>query len=226
MDLGLEVGDGHAWFWRRRPAHVIGWLGEEEGQQFALAAMIRVVRAAAGPRWIPRHIQLESATATWVSAIPELAACRIDRSSPVVAIAVPYELLDRSTSWRNVYGLEPSDAPKLLAAEENLAGSLRQAFASLLPATHPSIEMGAEIAGLSPRTLRRRLAEEGSTWRKVVDQARLEACERMLREPDLTLEEIAARLRYSDQAHLTRAFRRWTGECPSAYRRRRYLARC
>jgi AraC-like DNA-binding protein len=42
-----------------------------------------------------------------------------------------------------------------------------------------------------------------------------------LLEPTLTLTEIAAELGYADQAHFTRAFRRWTGESPSGYRRRR-----
>jgi AraC-like DNA-binding protein len=222
VDLGLAIGDERAWFWRRRPEQVVGWLGDEEGQQFALSAMIRVARTAAGPHWVPDKVQLESATAAWVSDIPELAECRIDLGSSMVAIEVPYDLLDQSTAWASADGLEAAGAPKPLAAEETLAGSLQQAFASLLPAVHPSIEVAAEIAEISPRTLRRRLAEEGTTWRKVVDRTRLEACERLLRNPDLTLGEISGRLRYSGQAHLTRAFQRWMGESPSAYRRRRY----
>jgi AraC-like DNA-binding protein len=40
-------------------------------------------------------------------------------------------------------------------------------------------------------------------------------------DPSLTLSEISAALGYSDQAHLTPAFQRWTGEAPSAYRVRR-----
>jgi AraC-like DNA-binding protein len=106
-------------------------------------------------------------------------------------------------------------------ADETLAGSLKQALSALLPAVHPSIELAAEIAGLSPRTLRRRLADEGTSWRRIVDDARLEACDRLLRDPGRSLGEIAAELGYSDQANMSRAFRRWTGECPSAYRRRR-----
>ena len=101
-----------------------------------------------------------------------------------------------------------------------LADSLQQAFASLLPAVHPSIEVAAEMAELGPRTLRRRLAQEGPSWRAVVDRARVEACLRLLRDPERPLSQVAAALGYSDQAHLTRAFRRWMGECPSAYRRR------
>ena len=95
----LDVGDDHVWFWRRRPKTVIGWLGDEEGQQYALAAMIRVVRGALGPDWLPPRILLESATAPWAATIPGFAQCQIDLHCPVVAIAVPYDLLDRRTLW-------------------------------------------------------------------------------------------------------------------------------
>ena len=220
MELGLDVGDEYAWFWRRRPRAVIGWLGDEEGQQFAVAAMTRIVRAAAGPRWTPPRIQLESATGSWLADIPGLADCQVALRSPVVAIAVPCELLDQSLVWSEAGGPEADEVRTLETAAETLAGSLRQAFASLLPATQPSLEVAAELAGLSPRTFRRRLAEEGTSWRKVLDEARLEACNRLLRDPELTLDEIAGQLGYSDPAHLTRAFRRWTGEAPSSYRRR------
>ncbi len=219
MELGLEVDDEVAWFWRRRPKSVIGWLGDEEGQQFAVGAMTRVVRAAAGSRWVPPHVRVESTTAPWVSAIPELVGSRIDLGSPVVAIAIPDELLDHSTVWTHTRQ-GATRAPALLEPEGTLAGSLRQALASLLPAVHPSLEVAAEMAELSPRTLRRRLSAEGTSWRAVVDQARIDACHRLLGDPGRPLSQIATALGYSDQAHLTRAFRRWTGETPSAYRRR------
>ena len=77
MQLGLDVGDDDAWFWRRRPGEVIGWLGDEEGRQFMLSAMIRVVRATAGPQWLPPHIRLESSTARWTASVSVLADCQI-----------------------------------------------------------------------------------------------------------------------------------------------------
>jgi AraC-like DNA-binding protein len=218
MQLGVEVRDDYAWLWRRRPRQVIGWLGDEEGQQYALAVMIRVARGAMGGKWLPPRIQLESATAPWIESIPGLAAREVELGRPVVAIAIPYACLDRSTSWPN--GTEKGDFPALPAAACTLAGSLAQAISTLLPARHPSLEVAAEIAELSPRTLRRRLAEEGTTWRRVLDEARLDACRRLLRDPERPLAQIALDLDYSDQAHLTRAFRRWTGEWPSEYRRR------
>jgi len=217
MNLGLDIGGEHAWFWRSRPRSVIGWLGDEDGQQFAMTAMIRIVRAAAGPHWMPPRVLLESATAPWASGVAELASTQIDLRRPVVAIAVPYELLDLPSVWPNAKGPKK---PKPLEPDKTLAGSLQQAFSSLLPAVCPSIEMAAEIADMSPRTLRRRLAEEGTSWRQVLDRARLEACDWLLRDPERSLAQIATELGYSHQAHLTRAFRRWTGESPSACRRR------
>jgi AraC-like DNA-binding protein len=218
VELGLEVGEGHAWFWRRRPAQVAGWEGDHDAEQFMMSAMIRVVRSAACPRWVPSHVRLESSTATWIFGVPELANCRIDFGSPVMAVAVPYDLLDQRVLRANAIGPGAGEDSNLSAAEESLAGSLQQAVAALLPAVRPSIELAGEITGLSPRTLRRRLAGEGTGWRRVVDRARLDACVRLLRDPQRSLGTIAAELGYSDQANMTRAFRRWTGESPSAYR--------
>jgi len=84
-----------------------------------------------------------------------------------------------------------------------------------------SLELGAEIAETSPRTLRRWLAKEGTSWRGILNRIRFEAARNRMLEPTLPLAEIAAELGYADQAHFTRAFRRWTGESPSGYRRRR-----
>ena len=108
----------------------------------------------------------------------------------------------------------------VLAANDFVA-SLQQAIAPLANETPLSLELGAEIANTSPRTLRRWLALQGTTWRQIVDRVRFEACERRILESSLTITEISADLGYSDQAHFTRAFHRWTGEAPSAYRRRR-----
>jgi AraC-like DNA-binding protein len=83
-----------------------------------------------------------------------------------------------------------------------------------------SIELGAEIAGTSPRTLSRWLRQEGTSWRRVVDGIRLERSVELLQNSPLSVADISFELGYSDSAHFTRAFRRWTGECPRAYRRR------
>ncbi|MBW2426670.1 MAG: AraC family transcriptional regulator ligand-binding domain-containing protein [Deltaproteobacteria bacterium] len=149
MRLGLDVADDVAWFWRRRPSEVIGWAGDEEGQQYALGSMVRIVRSVARPGWLPRRVKLSSATERWIEAIPGLSESLIECSQPVVAIAVPFALQDRRTSWP-VSGTDVR--PLLEAASASLAGTLKQAFSSILPAIPPSIATASEMAGLSPRT--------------------------------------------------------------------------
>ena len=124
-----------------------------------------------------------------------------------------------SKVYQHVPSLAGDLLAKTLAPADTLAGSLQQAIEPLLPYRRPSLELAAELAAelaeTSPRTLERRLAEERTGWRQVLDRARFEACVRMLRDADLRLAEIATELGFSDQAHLTRAFRRWTGESPN-----------
>jgi AraC-like DNA-binding protein len=85
---------------------------------------------------------------------------------------------------------------------------------------YPDQETVAARLHLSSRSLVRRLREDGSGFQQLLDEARRrDACELIERSP-LRLAEIAARLGYTNPANFTRAFRKWTGESPSEYRRR------
>jgi AraC-like DNA-binding protein len=73
---------------------------------------------------------------------------------------------------------------------------------------------------MSPRTLNRRLQQEGSSYR-VIKGTVLESWARLhLRETQLSVEAIAAALGYQDTANFRRAFRRSEGCSPSEFRRR------
>jgi len=83
---------------------------------------------------------------------------------------------------------------------------------------HPRIETIAEMAGVQVRTLQRRLRAEGLSFKKLVDEARFLETMDLVGDQDVTFTEIAHHLGYTDQAHFTRAFRRWAGVTPSRYR--------
>jgi len=84
-----------------------------------------------------------------------------------------------------------------------------------------SIDDIARALHLSTRTLKRRLAAEGVTYTQLADQERHASALDLLRMPDLTLEDIAQRLDYAALSNFARAFRRWTGQTPAQYRKRR-----
>lgn len=82
-------------------------------------------------------------------------------------------------------------------------------------------EMPVVAAGLhlSTRTLHRRLTAEGTSYRRLAAEIRRVRALELLEHTGLAVEQIAARLGYADAAVFTRAFRRWTGTTPGAYRR-------
>ncbi|EED34607.1 transcriptional regulator, AraC family [Luminiphilus syltensis NOR5-1B] len=76
----------------------------------------------------------------------------------------------------------------------------------------------ADRLRMSPRTLRRRLADEGHTFRDAKRQAREQRAKYLLVNSNFSLSEIAFELGYSELSAFSRAFRAWTGEAPQAYR--------
>ncbi|MCC6212025.1 MAG: AraC family transcriptional regulator [Burkholderiales bacterium] len=76
----------------------------------------------------------------------------------------------------------------------------------------------ARVLHMSRRTLQRKLAEEDLTYQQLVDDTRRDLALRYLEDPGKSLTEITFLLGFSGQSAFTRAFRRWTGKSPSAYR--------
>jgi AraC-like DNA-binding protein len=67
--------------------------------------------------------------------------------------------------------------------------------------------------------LQRELQAEGATFRAVVERVREQVAKRYLAEAELSTVDVAMLLDYSDAPSFHRAFRRWTGMSPGAYRR-------
>jgi AraC-like DNA-binding protein len=72
---------------------------------------------------------------------------------------------------------------------------------------------------LSPRTLKRRLDAQGVSFSALLDRERRDLALLLLRSPNETLAKISERLGYSTVPNFVRAFRRWTGKTPAAFRR-------
>ena len=68
------------------------------------------------------------------------------------------------------------------------------------------------------RTLSRHLAREGVTFQQIADEVRFAIARDLLANTDIALDQISVMLRYSEPSAFTRAFRRWSGQPPSAWR--------
>lgn len=79
----------------------------------------------------------------------------------------------------------------------------------------------AREIGMSSRTMRRKLADEGSSFQQVLDECRMrQAVFEFRTRPDLSIAQIALRLGYAEHSNFTRAFHRWSGISPQAFRAR------
>jgi AraC-like DNA-binding protein len=82
----------------------------------------------------------------------------------------------------------------------------------------PSMQTISDELHLDPRTLRRRLTDEGTSYRELIAQARRSRAEQLLA-GTASIETIAEQLGYAETASFTHAFTRWTGLRPSEFRR-------
>lgn len=99
-----------------------------------------------------------------------------------------------------------------------IANQVRQLLLGSAGLVAPLEEVASQL-GMAPRSLRRRLAEEGSSFRDLVEEERELLARQLLENTDMKLDEIAIQLGYADTASFTRAFRRWLGQSPSEYRK-------
>ena len=95
---------------------------------------------------------------------------------------------------------------------------VREQLASIDGAPHTIAKVAHRLA-MSERTLRRRLAEEDTTFRDLTDEVHLMLAEELLATGALSVEDVALRLGYAEATSFIAAFKRWTGTTPARHQR-------
>lgn len=105
-----------------------------------------------------------------------------------------------------------------LAQEAGFVNKVRQSMIQLVQPEFPTVEQVARHLNLSTRTLQRRLRTEGYTYQKLHNELRQEFAISYLKRPDLSISEVAYLLDYAETSAFSRAFKRWQGLAPQAWR--------
>ena len=155
-----------------------------------------------------------------------LGQCHYDM--PADQFRFPTELLSRSLEMSNPVGLQFAVEQ---CEKENQRATLKsgQTLHQVQQSMNygedgfPDLEQLAAALNMTSRTLRRRLQQNGTRYKTLLEEARRRDAVRLLDNPQLPIYKIAALLGYQDPANFTRAFRQWTGHSPSQYREMRYL---
>lgn len=102
--------------------------------------------------------------------------------------------------------------------KQNLRARVHAALIEQLPQGEPSQEKIAESLHMSPRNFQRKLAEEGTSYTELLSDTRRDLALSYVRDARYSLGEITYLLGFSDASSFNRAFKRWTGQAPSAFR--------
>jgi AraC-like DNA-binding protein len=146
--------------------------------------------------------------------------CPIHFGAETAELRIPNAVLDVPRAMSNKQMLRICEE-RCQAILERLGSGGQMADrvrSQLLAARGFGLDAVATRMAMSPRTLRRRLRVEGTSFRAVVGDVRKGLALDYLETSDLALEEIATLLGYEDAANFNRAFRRWMGVAPARYR--------
>lgn len=194
--------------------------------EFLLTVLVDLARRGVDAAYLPRAVTFRHP-----------APARLDEHQRLLGPGVRFDaahdevVIDRDRCDRAQRHAEPALARVL---DDHLAqqlGALGDEDASVVDRTRralfaeldhgePAIEVIAARLRMSPRSLQRRLKQEGASLTGVLDRLREELARRYLDEARDSIGEVAFRLGFSDPSTFHRAFRRWTGLTPAAYRRR------
>lgn len=100
-----------------------------------------------------------------------------------------------------------------------LVADIKSLIIDALPSGIPGIDQVSEHIGMSSRTLTRRLSESGVSFRELVSSTQREISVNLLQESTYSIGEIAFQTGFSEQSAFNRAFKRWTGQSPIAFRK-------
>lgn len=146
-------------------------------------------------------------------------------SAPALSLYLPLPLLDRpcpaADAHTHAVALRQC-ALDQLGLQGDLTSRLRAHLAGC-QLEYPSLEECARLLCLSPRSLSRALQQAGCSYQQLLDEARQQEALRLLAQSPLAVEQIAWQLGYADPSNFNRAFRRWQGCTPQAWRLQHHL---
>jgi AraC-like DNA-binding protein len=182
---------------------------------------LKVLRLLLGPQYSPISVHLTHNPVAPVGEYREYFGCRTQFAEPRAGFTIRTADLSRPISHDELahHAVVEYLTTVIGPRKPEMSDSVRTIARQLLPTGAVSREVIAAQFNMHPKTLQRRLADEGTTFYELIDGMRRDAAEHYLRDTDIDLSHLTRELGYTEQSVLTRSCKRWFGIGPAAFRR-------
>jgi len=193
---------------------------------FALAILILRLRECAGPDWRPLTVHLTDRKPPNAAEYERVLQCRVafeQRSNEIMLDATTLARSMNQPIARLFETVKIVGDRELAELDRNrdLVAAVRRAIADRFGTDESfDLEAIATHVGVPIRSLQWRLDQRETSYEKILSDVRREVAEGLLRDTDMAMTEIAARIRFSELSAFTRAAQRWFQMAPTAYRRK------
>ena len=217
INTGERRGQAHFVF-QVLPGHYLRWAQTAEhgiGLTWRIMTLLSEGRCHLQQVWFPHPAV--ATEATYRSRFDAPLSFRADRTA--LAVAARDLNLPISENNRELHDLATRYLDSELPRGRNLFSvQVRHVIEALLGTGTCNHQEVARALYMHPRTLQRRLKDEGTTFEAIKDEARRVLAERYLSQPDMPLTQVTALLDYSEQSALGRSCRRWFQTTPKSFR--------
>lgn len=196
----------------------------QQDAELTLSVFHSLIRSATGPDWRPDLLSLEHESSALHSRSAAGPRCPVQYGAPSNTLVFSAGLLDLPLADRENPAFKTATQSIVRTArqsERDAPVTVRVRRELLMRIGRESFEQTAIAAalGMSRRTLRRRLEDEGQKFSRLLAGCRMEIAKRMLLAPNAQLHDISERLGYSEVSAFERAFRQREGATPSQFRK-------
>jgi len=186
----------------------------------AIAIQYLLLRELCGRSWKPLLVQFSHSPPTELAQFRKHFRAPIEFDAPISSIVFKARWLDHPIEGadRALFAAISKDIESIQPQLMPFIAQARRALYAMIFTGSASSTNLARLFNMNERTLRRRLGEEHVTVRGLVGEARRELAQHLLRDTSLSMSEIAAALRYSNESVFARAFRGWSHMNPRKWR--------
>jgi len=213
----------HFMFDHGRGDTVIGWVIAD----YTLALIVDMCRTNFGPALTLESISLRRPLPENPAPYEDFFCCPVCFGAAIDGFVLARHIADRSLSTSNHELATTFDAilTEQLAevSSSDLVHRCRAHLLQELTSGEPSEEELAKALGMSRRTLQRKLGDLGLTYKGVLEKTRYDLALRYLDDPTKSVTDVTFLLGFSEQSAFSRAFKRWNGNAPTAYRLERAM---